>query len=225
MTDERIRILIADDHALVREGLRHVLNEGAGFHIVAEAGGGHEALKLAQEHQPDVILLDITMPEGSGFEAAAQLRRAVPEARLLFLSIHDHVQYVVEAVRAGANGYLLKDATPAELRDAVRAVHAGDSFFTARIAKQLTDALRGTLDRNQRQATLDLLTGRELEVLRGIAEGRTNREIAGDLGISRRTVESHRESLMRKLRIRTVAGLTRFALESGLLAERVSADE
>ena len=220
-----IRVLVADDHALVREGIRHVLHEGAGFAIVAEASGGAEALAMAEAHRPDVILLDITMPQGSGFEAAARLRRAVPEARLLFLSIHDHLQYVVEAVRAGANGYLLKDATPAELREAVRTVHSGESFFTARIAKQLTEALRGTLDRDRRQATLDLLTGRELEVLRGIAEGRTNRQIASELGISRRTVESHRESLMRKLRIRTVAGLTRFALESGLLAERLPQDQ
>ena len=136
---------------------------------------------------------------------------------MLILSMFDNPEYVLEAVRAGAHGYLLKDSAATDLRQAVTAVHAGDSFFSPAIARQLTAAMRGELDRESRAGQLGVLSGREREVLQGIARGLTNKEIAGELGISHRTVETHRESLMRKLRIHTVAGLTKFALETGLV--------
>lgn len=215
MSDEKIRILLADDHALVREGIRRVLEEDPEFEVVAEAADGEEAVALAREHRPDVAVVDISMPHASGFEVTARLQSEAASTRVLILSMHDDVEYVMRAVRAGARGYLLKDeAGPSQLREAVRAVHSGSSFFTSAVAARLAAGLRG--DEGE-QPGLDVLTARELDVLKGIAAGLSNKQIAADLGISRRTVESHRESLMRKLDIRTVAGLTRFALDAGLL--------
>ena len=216
MSDEKIRILLADDHALVREGIRRVLEEDPDFEVVAEAADGEEAVALAREHRPDVAVVDISMPNASGFEVTARLQAEVTSTHVLILSMHDDVEYVMRAVRAGARGYLLKDeAGPSQLREAVRAVNSGSSFFTSAVAARLAAGLRG--DDSQQGPGVDVLTARELEVLKGIAAGLSNKQIAADLGISRRTVESHRESLMRKLDIRTVAGLTRFALDAGLL--------
>lgn len=219
MSDAKIRILLADDHALVREGIRRVLEEDPEFAVVAEAADGEEAVSLAREHRPDVAVVDITMPTASGFEVTARLQSDVPTTRVLILSMHDDTQYVMRAVRAGARGYLLKDeAGPSQLREAVRAVHSGRSFFTSAVTARLAEGLRG--DEGEKQGPgVEVLTARELDVLKGIAAGQSNKQIAAELGISRRTVESHRESLMRKLDIRTVAGLTRFALDAGLLDE------
>jgi DNA-binding NarL/FixJ family response regulator len=215
-TPRPIRVLIADDHSVVRTGIRHIL-EGEqgepGFEIVAEASNGAETMALALEHRPDVALLDISMPGGSGLGVAAALRERCPATRVLMLSMYDQAEYVLESVRAGAHGYLLKDTAAAELRQAVRAVWGGQSYFSPRVASRLTAAVRG-----EGRSVLDQLTVREREVLVGIASGRTNREIAASLGISHRTVETHRESLMRKLDVRTVAGLTKLALEEGLIA-------
>ncbi len=219
MTERTIRVLVADDHAVVREGIRHVLEREPGFEVVAEAANGSEVVELAERHHPDVVVLDISMPGESGLQVAARLRRSVPDARVLILSMHDNTEYVLESVRAGAHGYLLKDTAATELRRAVLAVRAGEAFFSPPIARRLSAAVRGDLEREQRTGDLGSLTAREREVLHGIAVGRTNKEIAAELGISHRTVETHRESLMRKLRIRTVAGLTKFALEMGLVSE------
>jgi DNA-binding NarL/FixJ family response regulator len=224
---EPIRVLVVDDHAVVREGIRHILEGEPGFSVVAEAGNGADALTLAVAHRPDVIVLDVTMPGESGLRVAPRLREAAPEARVLIMSMHDNAEYVREGVRAGASGYLLKDSAAAELRLAVRAVHAGGSYFSTPAALGLSGRELGRDDaRDSASATrdaagppsLDALTGREREVLGGIARGLTNKEIAGELGISHRTVETHRESLMRKLGIRTVAGLTRFVLDAGDVA-------
>ena len=217
MKDAKIRILLADDHALVREGIRRVLQEDPDFDVIAEAADGEEAVSMAREHRPDVAIVDITMPGASGFEVTARLQSEVPSTQVLILSMHDDAEYVTRAVRAGAKGYLLKDeAGPSQLREAVRAVHSGDSFFTSTVAARLAAGLRGD-EGGHRGPGLDVLTARELDVLKGIAVGRSNKQIAAYLGISRRTVESHRESLMRRLDIRTVAGLTRFALDAGVL--------
>jgi two-component system nitrate/nitrite response regulator NarL len=215
-----ISVLVADDHAIVRSGIRHVLehvpeNE-VGFAVVGEAATAEEALTLAAELQPDVTVLDISMPGQSGLQVAAELRRRAPGTRVLILSMHDNTEYVLETVRAGAHGYLLKDTAAVELRGAIRAVRRGESYFSPPIASRMSAALRGALE-PQPLGALDQLTAREREVLIGVAKGGTNREIALALGISHRTVETHRESLMRKLGIRTVAGLTRFALEAGLV--------
>ncbi|HEU4699982.1 MAG TPA: response regulator transcription factor [Gemmatimonadales bacterium] len=214
-----IRVLIADDHTVVRMGIRHVLEREPGFTVVAEAGTGEEALARALEARPDVVLLDITMPGESGLQTAARLRRQLPEARVLILSMHDNPEYVMEAVRSGAHGYLLKDTAATDLRRAVRAVYDGEAWFSPAIAQRLSAAVRGEFERERRGEALAALSGRERDVLVGVARGQTNKAIAAELGISHRTVETHRESLMRKLGIRTVAGLTRFALEMGLVSE------
>ena len=213
---EPIRVLIADDHAIVRTGIRHVLEGEPGFAVVAEAGTAAEALELATALRPDVAVLDISMPDGSGLRLAADLRERSPETHVLILSMHDNTEYVLESLRAGAHGYLLKDTAATELRDAIRAVQRGESFFSPPVAGKLSAVVRGDAP-GAPPGALGQLTGRERQVLIGVAQGHTNREIATQLGISHRTVETHRESLMRKLGVRTVAGLTRLALEAGLV--------
>ena len=205
-----IRVLIVDDHALVREGVRHVLTSESGFEVVGEASTGEDAVRLSAELAPDVVVLDLTMPGMSGLDAAPRIREVAPEARLLVLSIHDHEEYVLQSVRAGAEGYLRKDSSPAELRGAIRAIHAGGSFFSAPVAQRLAAAL-------QNERRIATLSAREREVLVEIARGASNKEIAARFGISVRTVESHRDSLARKLQLKGAASLTRFAIENGVL--------
>jgi DNA-binding NarL/FixJ family response regulator len=219
-----LKVLVVDDHSVVREGLRRVLEEGSGgdLRVVAEAANGAEAVERAVREKPDVVLLDLTMPGpgGSGLAVVRTLRDRAPEARVLILSVHDDREYVLESVRAGAHGYLRKDSSPAEIRQAIHAVCAGDSFFSPPVARHLVAAVQ---DGGQRPGgSLAALTARERDVLVGVASGRTNRETAAALGISVRTVETHRDSLMRKLSIHTVAELTRFALEHRLIADRAT---
>jgi len=214
----RITVLVADDHAVVREGIRHVLSDAQGFDVVGEAASGAEAVQLAAQFDPNVVLLDVSMPGGTGLEVIGDVLRVAPQARVLILSVHDEAEYVLQAVRAGAHGYLRKDSSPNDLRDAVRAVDRGDTYFTPAMAIRLHDAVRGESNRISRASKLAQLTGRERDVLTGIANGETNKEIAARYGISPRTVETHRESLMRKLEIRSVAGLTRLAVEEGLVS-------
>ncbi len=212
----RIRVVVADDHAIVREGIRHVLEREPGLEVVAEAADGPEALAAVAEHSPDVVVLDVSMPGLSGLEVTRGLREAERSVAILILSMFDDPEYVLEAVRAGADGYVLKDAGPAELRSAVRAVHEGREYLSERVTHQLSVALRAELEQEQRRSRLDQLTPREQEVLVRVARGRTAREIAEEFGISHRTVETHRERVMTKLRIRTIAGLTRFVVEGGI---------
>jgi DNA-binding NarL/FixJ family response regulator len=213
---ESIRVLVADDHAIVRTGIRHVLEREPGFTVVGEAATGAEALELASSLRPDVVVLDISMPGDSGLRVAAELRLRYPETHVLILSMHDNTEYVLESLRAGAHGYLLKDTATTELRDAIRAVRRGESFVSPPIAGRLSAVVRGGAAEAP-AGGLGQLTPRERQVLIGVAKGHTNREIALQLGIGHRTVETHRESLMRKLGVRTVAGLTRLALEVGLV--------
>jgi DNA-binding NarL/FixJ family response regulator len=219
MAAEPIRVLVADDHAVVREGIRHVLSSGAGFAVVGEAKSGTEAVASAGKLQPNVVVLDISMPGGSGLHAVGEILERVKGVHILMLSVHEDVEYVLESVRAGAHGYLRKDSTPAELREAIRAVHAGKTYFSPALAAQMAEAVRKGNEAKEKAPPLatDVLTAREREILVHIAQGKTNKEIGTELGISTRTVEAHRDSLMRKIGIRTVAGLTRLALEQGLL--------
>ncbi|HEY6224605.1 MAG TPA: response regulator transcription factor [Gemmatimonadales bacterium] len=219
-----LRVLVVDDHSVVREGLRRVLEEASGgdLRVVAEASNGVEAVEHALREKPDVVLLDLTMPGpgGSGLAVVRTLRDRAPEARVLILSVHDDREYVLESVRAGAHGYLRKDSSPAEIRQAIHAVCAGDSFFSPAVARHLAAAVQGGGGPRHAVGSLGMLTARERDVLIGVASGRTNRETAAELGISVRTVETHRDSLMRKLGIHTVAELTQFALEHRLIAGR-----
>lgn len=211
--DRAIRVLIADDHAVVREGIRHVLAFEDGFEVVGEAANGAEAVDLAAALQPDVIVLDLTMPVLTGLQAATRILERVPDARILVLSIHDHEEYILQSVRAGAQGYLRKDSSPSELRGAIRVIHEGGTFFSAPVARALSSALP-----HERRAAS--LTARERQVLVEIARGAANKEIAARLAISVRTVESHREAILRKLQLKGTASLTKFAIENGLLEGR-----
>lgn len=209
-----IRVLIVDDHALVREGIRQAL-AAPGFEVVDEAADGAEGLSKARRHHPDVVLLDISLPGENGLRTAARLRTEVPASRILMLSVYDQPEYVMEAVRVGAHGYLLKDTMPTDLRDAIKTVVTGGTRFDSVLSGGRVPSPPPV--RNDMLERLDQLTRREREVLIGIAGGKTNKEIAAGLGLSPRTVESYRESLIRKLGIPSVAGLTKFALDAGLL--------
>jgi two-component system nitrate/nitrite response regulator NarL len=216
MSEESLRVVIADDHSVVRQGIRGVLEEIDGLDVIGEVGDGVEALGMVTDLSPDVVVLDVNMPAMSGLEVTMALREAGSPVRVLILSMHDDPEYVLQAVRAGADGYVLKDVSPAELRDAVIAVHEGRDHFTARVTQQLSVGLRREIEEEQLRARLSSLTQREREVLLLVAQGLTNREAGGQLEISPRTVETHRERVMDKLRIRTVAGLTRFVVEHSL---------
>ena len=218
-----IRILVADDHTVVREGLRRVL-EAPGFEVVGEAGSGAEAIAVAERLAPDVVMLDISMPEGNGLSTIRNIREVSPASRILMLSVHQGSEYVTQARTNGAHGYLLKDTTPAELRRAIRAVHNGEEHFSDAASKPvspLSDTASGTGagrgESADAKALVAALTTREREVLALIAAGNSNKEAAATLGISSRTVEAHRDSIMKKLGVRNAAGLTRVALESGLV--------
>lgn len=209
-----IKVLIVDDHPLVREGLRQVLAP-PGFLVVGEAGHGDAALAAVAALAPQVVVLDINLPGDNGIVIAARLRERHPDVRILMLSVHDHPEYILESVKAGAHGYLRKDSLPEDLRQAIRTVHAGRTAFAASGGAPAEPAVPVLTAAAQR---LDLLTRRERDVLIGVASGKLNKEIAADLGLSVRTVESYREGLMRKLGIPTAAGLTRFAIEARILA-------
>lgn len=215
-----IRLVLVDDHVIVREGLRHVLEESAEFSIIGEGATAAEAIRLAGELKPDVVVLDISMPGGSGLHAVPDILECAPQSRVLMLSVHDDAEYILESVRAGAHGYCRKDSAPEELRRAIRTVFAGDMYFSALVAQRVAQALReGRSAKDVEPPTppgTEVLSPREREVLRCIAQGRANKEIGAQLGISTRTVEAHRQALMKKLGIHTVAGLTRYCLEHGI---------
>jgi DNA-binding NarL/FixJ family response regulator len=214
MPEPPIRIIVIDDHALVREGIRQALTV-PGMEVVGEAGSGPEGLALALRLKPDVVVLDITLPGENGIRTAARIRAEAPEIRVLMLSVHDHPEYVLESAKAGAHGYLRKDTLPEDLRAAIRLIHSGETCFGKALPEGGTPAPPPlTPSASER---LELLTRRERDVLIGIASGKTNRDIAAELRLSPRTVESYRESLIRKLGIPSVAGLTRFAIDASLL--------
>jgi DNA-binding NarL/FixJ family response regulator len=221
-----IRLLLVDDHHVVRSGVRAVFADAAAFEVVGEAGTVAEALAMTHTLAPDVVLLDISLPDGSGLDAVPLLLAASSRTRLLMLSVHEEPAYVLQAVRARAHGFLRKDASPAILREAVRAVHAGGAFFGADVAVHLAEAIRENdaaepLPRNpaaltvtQRRELLARLSPREREVLELVAVGISSKEIAGQLGISVRTAEAHRDSIAKKTGIRSIAGLTRLTVRT-----------
>ncbi len=207
-----IKILLADDHALVRSGFKMILDAQPDMQIVGEAGNGREAVELAEKLQPDLIVMDVTMPELNGIEATRRAATAAPRARVLALSMHKDAVYVREILRAGARGYLLKDSADADLLAAVRAVAKGEGYLSPGVSDAvLTDYRKHVTD------PLDLLTSREREVLQMIAEGKTNKEIATALNLSVYTVEAHRGRIMEKLNLHSTGELVRFALRSGLI--------
>ena len=211
---EPIRVLIADDHALVRAGIRALVEKIEGVVVVGEAGKGSEALELAKEFKPNLMLLDLTMPDGGGFEVLAQVRKQFPEIRVIVLTVHEAGEYAIRALREGAAGFLPKSAASTELQQAIQTVIDGEVYISAEMSrKTVIEFGKGVTKRD----LLDTLSPRQREVLRLIAEGRTTKQIAQELGISVKTVETHRAQLMERLSIRDVAGLVRYAILVGLI--------
>lgn len=210
------RILLADDHSLVRAGLKLILEAEPDLTVVGEAGDGEEAVQLARKLQPDLAILDISMPRLTGLQAARQISRAVPTSTVLMLSMHDNEQYFFSALQAGANGYVLKSVADEELVTACRAAMCGEPFLTAGLESGLVRDYLERLRRGERVPKA-VLTAREEEVVKLIAEGNTTREIAKLLVISHKTVERHRANLLGKLGMRDRTELTRYAIRAGLV--------
>jgi DNA-binding NarL/FixJ family response regulator len=212
---KKIRVLIADDHALFRAGLRKLLQSFEDVEVVGEAADGHEALRLTALHRPDVLLMDIAMPELNGVEAASRLAREAPDTRVVILSMHAGQEFVLRAIRAGSAGYLLKDASPAELEQAVKAVARGEMYLSPAVSRYVVeDYVRRA---GPEHSPLDRLTPRQREILQLIAEGNTTKAIATKLGLSVKTVETHRAQLMERLEAHDIASLVRLAIRLGIV--------
>ncbi|MCE2694177.1 MAG: response regulator transcription factor [Verrucomicrobiaceae bacterium] len=218
-----ITVLLAEDHTIVREGLRKMLELEGGFEIVGEAQDGRQAVAQAQKLQPDVVLMDIAMPLLNGLEALRQIIHVRPTAKVLMLSAHSDDAYVKNAVESGASGFLLKQTSSHDVCRAIREIHAGKTCFTAAVAKRLNHHRLKSRSRGElySKKDADILSSREMEVLQLIAEGKANKESAEVLHISVKTVEKHRQSLMDKLNIHDTAGLTRHAIATGIIESSV----
>ena len=209
---KRIRILLADDHAVVRQGFKMILGAQSDMEIVGEAGNGREAVELADQLKPDVVVMDVAMPELNGIEATRRIAGAEPHARVIALSMHKDSVYVREVLRAGARGYLLKDSGAGDLVTAVRAVARGEGYLSPGVSDAVLDDYRKHVTN-----PIDLLSSREREVLQMLAEGKTNKEIAGVLNLSVYTVDAHRGRIMEKLNLHSINDLVRFAVRNGLI--------
>ena len=210
----KLRIIIADDHTLVRAGLVTLMTRMDDVEVVGEANNGREAVRLVRDLEPDIALMDIAMPELNGLEAADRLHRDHPKTKVIILSMHANEEYVAQALRAGASGYLLKDAATTELDMAIKAVAQGQFYLSPSISRQVVDSyLHGG------PTGLDLLSPRQREILQLIAEGKSTREIAESLHLSVKTIETHRAQLMERLDIHDTAGLVRYALRKGLISQ------
>jgi DNA-binding NarL/FixJ family response regulator len=209
-----VRVALADDHHLVRAGIRSILEGVAGVEVVGEADDGTQALQLAAERAPDVLLLDIALPGINGLDVAARVRREHEGVRVVILSMHANEEYVAQALRSGAAGYLLKDSTVPELELAIAAVMRGETYLSPAVSRHVVEAFVRAAPAD---GPLEALSPRQRDVLRRIAEGRSTRDIARELGLSVKTVETHRAHLMDRLDIRDVAGLVRYAIRTGLV--------
>jgi two-component system nitrate/nitrite response regulator NarL len=211
---KRIRLLLADDHPVVRKGIAACLARHSHLEIVGEAQDGQETLELARKLVPDLLLMDLDMPRVTGLVVADQLHKELPQIKVLVLSMHSQAEFVVRIIQSGAQGYVLKDASPEELVHAIETVNAGDTFFSPDVARVALHQFMHDAGGGRKAWHI---TRREEEVLIQIAEGFSNKEIAGKLGVGIRTIETHRERIMRKLNIHNVAGLTKFAIANGLI--------
>jgi DNA-binding NarL/FixJ family response regulator len=215
VADSNKKILIADDHKIMREGLRTLLEKQVDFQVVAEAGDGRTAVKMALKFSPDLIVMDASMPDMNGIEATRQIVSNIPGTKIIALSMHSDRQYIVEMLKAGASGYVLKDCAFDELIYAIRLVLDDVMYLSPKITDAiLTEYINDVPFKNI--TAFSSLTNREREVLQLIAEGNTTKEIAALLGVSIKTVETHRQQLMNKLKIHSIAGLTKYAVREGL---------
>ena len=209
-------VLLADDHTLVRAGIRSLIEELPEIRIVGETSNGREAVSLAFEHRPDLVVMDISMPELNGIEATMRIQEELPATRVLILSMHSSEDFVRRALAAGASGYLVKDSAPLELRLAMEAIGRGEVYVSSRVSGALLSSLR-TGRPAPGNAPLDALTTRQREILQMIAEGKSTKEIAFTLEVSTKTIESHRAAIMQRLGIRDIAGLVIYAVRNNLV--------
>jgi DNA-binding NarL/FixJ family response regulator len=222
MSKKRITVLLAEDHMVVREGFRKMLELEDDFEVVGEAEDGRQAVALVKKLRPAVVVMDIAMPLLNGFEATRKILKAVPGTRILILTAHNDDAYVKNATESGAVGFLLKQASVHDVFRGIREVNKGHTFFGPFIAKLLPERERKSLDRAGRPKSRKAgLTSREMEVFQLIAEGKANKQIAAELSIGMKTIERHREHLMEKLKIHGIAGLTRHAIEAGIIESSV----
>ncbi|MFN2188587.1 MAG: response regulator [Candidatus Promineifilaceae bacterium] len=215
---KRIKVLLAEDHTLVRKGLRLLLDEAEEIDVVAEASNGRQALALADERKPDVLIMDISMPSLSGLEATRQLCDRQPDAKVLMLTVHSEAEYIIQALRAGASGYLLKEAAPTELIRAIKTIHQGEAYLSPSISRKVIQDYVEKTEILQAASRFESLTNREREVLQLIAEGNSTKDIARELSISAKTVRTHHNHLIEKLGIDSTAELTLYALRHGLIS-------
>ena len=213
----QITVMLADDHAILRQGVRRILETDPEFLVIAEAASGLQTIELGQKHQPDVAVVDIAMKELNGIEATAQLLRRSPKTAVLILIMFSDERYVMRAVKAGAKGYLLKDSVEEDLLKAIRAVHAGQSYFSPEVAKILLEGYARDLKAKQVDDRYELLTERERQVYQMLAEGQSNKDIANLLNLSLHTVETHRIRIMEKMDVHSAAELVLSAVRRGLV--------
>jgi DNA-binding NarL/FixJ family response regulator len=212
-----IRILLADDHTIVRDGLRALLDRQSDMSVVAEAADGRECVKLAERHSPDVVIMDVAMPEMNGIEAARRILSADPKTSVLILSMHRDESYVLRALRAGARGYLLKDSPRDDVLTAIRTVAAGRSYLSRQVSQILQEDYVRQLESRGLEDSYDLLTDREREILQLLAEGKANKEVASLLNISPTTVETHRAHILQKLSLHSTADLILYAVRKRII--------
>ena len=219
---KRITVLLAEDHQIVREGFRSLLEHESDIQVVGEAETGRQAVQLTRKLRPSVVVMDIAMPLLNGLEATRQIRKDFPETKVLILSAHNDDAYVEQAAALGAVGFLLKQSSSHELGTAIRTIHGGKTFFCPSVIKRVQDRSRKSLSRNgDLKKKNNSLSSREVEVLQLIAEGKANKQVASELGVSFKTVDKHRQHLMSKLNIHDVAGLTRYAIAEGIIESSV----
>ncbi|HMK77914.1 MAG TPA: response regulator transcription factor [Thermodesulfobacteriota bacterium] len=215
---EKVRIVIAEDHTILREGLRSLLSSSPNFEIIGEAGDGREAIRQVRKFKPELILTDLSMPRMNGMEAIKEIKRESPATKILVLTVHRAEEYILATFRAGADGYLLKDSTHSELLMAVKKVLSGTHYISPEISEKVIEGYIEGKKSLKSRTSWETLTQREREILKLIAEGYRNKEIAEDLCISVKTVEKHRANLMEKLDLHSIQALTTFAIEKGLVS-------
>ena len=213
-----IRVLLADDHELVLAGIRALLHEIEGIQIIAEAHNGREAVALTMEHRPELVVMDISMPELNGIEATIQIKAQLPTTQVLILSMHTTEDFVRRAIKAGASGYLIKDSAPLDLKLAIEAIARNEIYLSPRVSRHVVSAFLNSGSGAQTGQSLDQLTPRQREILQLIAEGKSTKAIAFQLDVSVKTVETHRAALMERLKINDVAGLVLYAVRHGLVS-------
>ena len=218
MEKKKIRILLADDHNIMRRGLRLLLERQPGFEVVSEAADGRQAVERAEAAKPDIVILDIAMPNLSGIEAAQRIGALLPQAAIIILSMHSDEGYVLRALKAGAKGYLLKDSAEDDLIEAIKAVGSGKAFFSPEISKILVEDYVRDMRKRDAEDSYELLTSREREILQLLAEGKSNKDIATLLNLSLYTVETHRRNLQDKLNLHSVAELILYAVRKGIIS-------